>query len=496
MAAMLKHSQVLGLHQKLSPQLIQSQLLLAIPTMALEQEIKLQLEANPLLEETVEEPDEIEQQQDSEINDNLSEDGELPEKDTGEETYDIDEWYDYSDLDLDGYKSPEEFDKQKQKEIESKTEYAINRQVRLKESPLDQLYRSGLDEKYILIGEEIIGSLADDGYLRDPLEDILNDLKKSHAYEFTLEDVENVLKIIQKFDPVGIASRNLQECLSVQIEELGLDDETKHLCLEMINKHFNDFKARHFEKLSKNMNISLEKVNELFEIVHKLNPIPGHIESSPERNYIYPDFIVKVIEGEIIVELTNDYLPSLRISKKYLELYKTRKTPKQTREFLKDKLDSAKWFISSIMSRRQTMLKVMKAIVNRQRKFFLTEGENLKPMFEKDIASDIGMDVSTISRTVRNKYVQTDFGIYELRFFFSNAIQTESGEDVSSKIVKEKLRGIISNEDKIKPLSDDKITKMMAEAGFPIARRTVAKYREAMKIPKASLRREINLDKA
>ena len=487
---MLKNVQILGMQQKLSPQLIQAQLLLAVPTLALEQEIKLQLEQNPLLEETLDEEQELSEQQEEEIK--LDADSE-PASDEKEETYELDEWYDYSDSDAEGYKSPDEISRVNDRNTEARTEYLLHKAYKSKESPLDQLHRAGLEEKYVIIGEEIIGSLADDGYLRDSLEDIMEDIKKQFSLDITLEDVEHVLKIIQKFDPIGFGSRSLQECLSVQIEELDIDSETKELCLKFVNEYFDDFKSKHFEKLSRFLKIPIEKVNELFEIIHKLNPVPGNLDSLPERDYIYPDFIVTKVGNVLQVELTNDNLPSIRISKRYLNMLRTKGTAKQTKEFLKNRFDAAKWFLNSIISRRETMLKVMNAIVERQREFFLTNGGNLKPMYEKDIASDINMDISTISRTVRNKYVQTDFGIYELKYFFSNPIQTESGEDVSSKLVKEKIRELINNEDKSKPLSDDRITGLMNEAGFPIARRTVAKYREALKIPKATLRRKIVL---
>ena len=481
---MLKNVQILGMQQKLSPQLIQAQLLLAVPTLALEQEIKLQLEANPLLEEAAE----LEQ---SENTDDIESDGESASDDEKEETYDLDEWYDYSDNDTDGYKSPDEMARNQNKDRESKTEYLLNKAYKHRETPLDQLHSCGLEEKYVIIGEEIIGSLGDDGYLRDSLEDILVDLKKQYSLDITIGDVENVLKIIQKFDPIGIGSRNLQECLSVQIEELDVDDETKSLLLKLVNEYFDEFKSKHYEKLTKLLKVPLERVNELFEIIQRLNPLPGNLESVPEREYIYPDFIVTKADNELIVELTDDNFPSIRLNRRYIEMLRSKKVARQTREFLKNRLDSAKWFMNSIISRRETMLKVMNAIVDRQREFFMTNGENLKPMYEKDIASDINMDISTVSRTVRNKYVQTDFGVYELKYFFSNPIQTESGEDVSSKIVKEKIRELIDNEDKSKPLSDDKITQLVNEAGYPIARRTVAKYREAMKISKATLRRKI-----
>lgn len=488
---MLKNVQILGMQQKLSPQLIQAQLLLAVPTLALEQEIKLQLESNPLLEEAAE----IEQSESQEETDEYGVETveETKADDEKEDTYDLEEWYDYSEFDGEGYKSPDEIARSNDANSESRTDYLLNKAYKPKETPLDQLHRSGLEEKYVIIGEEIIGSLGDDGYLRDSLEDILEDIKKQYSLDITIEDAENVLKIIQKFDPIGIGSRNLQECLSVQIEEQDIDDETKELCLKMVNEYFDEFKARHYEKLSRLLKVPLEKINELFGIIHKLNPVPGNINEAPEREYIYPDFIVIKAGNDLLVELTDDNFPTIRISRRYIEMLKSKKTQKQTKEFLKNRLDSAKWFLNSIASRRETMLKVMNAIVYRQKEFFFTNGENLKPMYEKDIASDINMDISTVSRTVRNKYVQTDFGVFELKYFFSNPIQTESGEDVSSKIVKEKIKELIEKEDKARPLSDDKITQMMNDSGFPIARRTVAKYREAMKIPKATLRRKIVL---
>ena len=491
---MLKNVQSLSMQQKLSPQLIQAQLLLAVPTLALEQKIKLEIEQNPMLEDAVE--DEIDENTETEteqsVDDKTAPDEENESKDSdSEETYEIEEWYDYSDDNSDGYKSPEEYQKSSREEQDNKTDYLINKYNRHRESPLDQLHEAGLDERSILIGEEILGSIAEDGYLRDPLEEIQMDLNKQHGLNFTVEEIEHVLKIIQKFDPVGLGSRNLQECLTLQIEELNTDAETKSLCLKLVNEYFDEFKAKHFEKLTRLLKISLEQLESLFDIISRLNPVPGNIDSIPERDYIYPDFIVTKNKDQLIVELTDDYIPPVRISKRYIQMMKNRNLPKDTKEFLKNKFESAKWFINAIQSRKETMLKVMRAIVNRQREFFFTNGEVIKPMLEKDIAYDINMDLSTISRTVRNKYVQTDFGTFELKYFFSISMQMESGEDVSSKIVKEKIREMINNEDKANPFSDDRITHLMNEAGFSIARRTVAKYREALKIPKATLRRKI-----
>lgn len=488
---MLKNVQSLSMQQKLSPQLIQAQLLLAVPTLALEQKIKLEIEQNPMLEDGLEEePEENTEAEQSADEKSALEEDEIKEPES-DETYEIDEWYDYSDDGSDGYKSPEEYQKSSKEEQENKTDYLINKYNRQKESPLDQLHEAGLDERSILIGEEILGSIAEDGYLRDPLEEIQMDLNKQQGLSFSIEEIESVLKIIQKFDPVGLGSRNLQECLTLQIVELNIDEETKSQCLKLINEYFDEFKAKHFEKLTRLLRISMEQLESLFDIIQKLNPVPGNIDTFPERDYIYPDFTVTKNKDQLIVELTDDYIPPVRISKRYIQMMKNKNLPKDTKEFLKNKFEAAKWFINAIQSRKETMLKVMKAIVNRQREFFLTNGEVIKPMLEKDIAYDISMDLSTISRTVRNKYVQTDFGTFELKYFFSISMQMESGEDVSSKIVKEKIREMINNEDKANPFSDDKITHLMNEAGFSIARRTVAKYRESLKIPKATLRRKI-----
>lgn len=481
---MLKGSQILSLQQKLSPQLIQSQLLLAVPSMALENEIKLQLETNPLLEES------LEIETDQEPIDNISNDTEQAEKideefsEPEENTYDIDDWYSYSGTDLEGYKTylPES---------EDKPDYEVLTPEKLRDSPNDQLHRAGLDEKCVIIGEEIIGSLDDDGYLRDSIDEIIADIKNNFDITVTHKEFEYVLRIIQKFDPIGLASRNIQECLTVQLEELEINEETKKFCISLINDDFENFRLRRFEKISKAYNITLDKVKELFEIIQKLNPVPGNLHNLPEKNYIQPDFYVKVVDDELVVDLYDDYIPNLRVNKRYLSLLKNKKTSKETKEYIKNRFEAAKNFINSIQSRKITMLKVMNAIVNRQRDYFYT-GENLKPMYEKDVAADINMDISTVSRTVRNKYVNCDFGTYELKYFFSNPVHTDSGEDVSSKTLKTKIRELIDNENKTKPLSDDKLTKMLVTQGFPIARRTVAKYREAMKIPKAVLRRDIS----
>lgn len=459
---MLKTSQVQSQQQKLSPQAIQAQLLLAVPTMALDQEIKKHMEENPMLEDD----------KDAEVV--------TPEK-KEEEAYSFEDNYHYSE--------PRSYSTENSEE---RTEYLINKEgSRNRETPMEQLYKLGLESDEIIIGEEILGNVDDDGYLRIGLDDIARDIKDKFSIEVTENEIERVLKIVQKLDPIGIASRNLQECLSIQLDELDINDEDRVLCLRMINDYFDEFRHKHFEKLAKSLDVNLEKVNELFEIIHRLNPVPGKQDTSAD--YIYPDYIITNVDGKIVAELNDDSKPRVRISKKYMDMLNSPDTQGEAKDFLKAKLDSAKWFINAIQSRKDTMMKVMNAILERQMEFFESRGEIIKPMFEKDIAEDISMDISTVSRVVRGKYVQTDFGIFELKYFFSGAMPTDGGEDVSNKMLKEKIRDIIDAEDKSKPLSDDKLTEMMVAAGFPIARRTVSKYREAMKIPKATLRRKIVL---
>lgn len=465
---MLKNSQGQILQQKLSPQAIQAQLLLAIPTIALEQEIKKQLEDNPVLEDGQDSEDKVSRESNE------------------DENYSSDFWGDYP--------GKQNYSSSFSGTDEERTDYLLNRQGRQKETPLEQIYRMGLESDELIIAEEILGNLEDDGYLRISLDEIAEDIAEKYKFEPSTERIESVLKIVQNLDPPGIAARDLKECLSVQLNDSqnGLTDNDRDLCLRMINEHFEEFKLKHFEKLSKLLNVKLIKISELFEIIHKLNPAPGKHDTAAD--YIIPDFLVKESDGKLEVELTGDSRPGIRISRKYLEMMKDKSTGKDTKEFLKGKVDSAKWFINSIQQRRDTMLKIMNTIVNRQHEFFVTHGENLKPMFEKDIAEDVSMDISTVSRVVRGKYVQTDFGIFELKYFFSSAMKTGSGEDVSNKIFMERIRELIENEDKAKPLSDDKIAEMMNKEGFSLARRTVAKYRENMKIPKATLRRKIILN--
>ena len=462
---MLKNVQRLSLHQKLSPQAIQAQLLLTIPALELEDEIKNQIEQNPLLEEEVNN-DELPQDTSPEYNGDVEKlIGEFQSQNSEESNYrhksNSTGFYDSGNKNYD--------------------------------SPLDQFYRLGLNEKDELIGVEIIGSLDDDGYLRGPFNELITDLNDKYSLGANPDDIERVLKIINKLEPVGLGARNVQESLTIQLEEMDIDSRIKNLCIKMVNKHFEDFTHKHYEKLSKELGITNVTLNEMFDVISKLSPHPGLNEMNSETEYIYPDFVATKVSDKWIVELTRDSEVRVKISPKYLEMFESKSTPEDTKEFIRGKLEAARWFLNAVKSRKETMLKVMKSIVDKQTEFFESSGEKLKPMFEKDIAEEIGMDISTVSRVVRGKYVQTDFGIYELKYFFSSAYRMETGEDISNKMVKEKIKEIIGKEDKSKPLSDDHVMELMKNYGFNIARRTVAKYRESMRIPKATLRRKMVL---
>ena len=298
---------------------------------------------------------------------------------------------------------------------------------------------------------------------------------------------------VQKtLDPPGIAARNLQECLIAQVRVSKAEATIKELALKVLQVHFEDLKLKRFENLSSNLHIGMETLKKVIELIQHLNPKPGEGEFSAQENYITPDFIVENDDGEFLISLHDRNMPVLRINKAYRDLVapKGKKASKEAKDFIKQKFEAAKWFIASIHQRRETLLRVMRAIVERQRQWF-EEGEVLKPMIYKDIAEVVGVDISTISRVVNSKYVQTEFGVHSLKRFFTSGLETESGEDVSNQMIKQRIKDIISVEDPKKPLNDDRIAAMVGGEGVKIARRTVAKYREQMGIPIARLRKKI-----
>jgi RNA polymerase sigma-54 factor len=477
------------LSQKLSPQQIQFIKLLQIPTAELQTRISEELKENPVLEEGQEESepsDEFDEFQDE--GDDYEDEGKYDD-DLSVDDYIRDE--DYSGYKMQGDGSyPDEEDR----------EMPIAMSVTLNDQLGSQLGFLGLDDRQHLIGLQLIGSIEADGYIRRDLEAIINDLAFSQGIETDFDEVEEILRRIQQFDPPGIAARNLQECLLLQLERKEDQNPVTKVAIDIVQDNFEEFTKKHYDKIMRKLNLDDEMLKEAVGAITRLNPKPGSTSSGMVKTqYIIPDFILVNNNGKLELSLNSRNAPELRISQSYAEMIdayeksnKKDKKLKETVSFVKQKLDSAKWFIDAIKQRQQTLLRTMDAIIRYQYEFFLEGDESkLKPMILKDIATEISMDISTVSRVANSKSVQTDFGVYPLKYFFSEGISTDTGEDVSSREVKHILKQFIEHEDKSKPLSDDKLEKMLNEKGYNIARRTVAKYREQLNIPVARLRKEL-----
>ncbi len=493
-----------SLQQKLSPQQIQFIKLLQIPTIELKARIQEELEINPALEEGKE--DIFEQNENTNSNeDNYEEDYENYDNENDyEDDLDGEEVNisDYLQAEEDSYKTQMNHSGGDEEERES----PISVKITFFEALESQLGFLRLDERESIIGKQIIGSLDSDGYLRREIPAIVNDLAFTQNIETNEAEVLDILSKIQRFDPPGVGARNLQECLLIQLkrkkeEELHTEEE-KHqidLAIEIVEEHFEEFTKKHYPIIEKKLGIDEEALKPIIRIITKLNPKPGETGEGISSQYIVPDFIITNNNGKLDLTLNARNAPELRISRSFAEMLDTYqksnrndKAIKETVTFVKQKLDAAKWFIDAIKQRQQTLLKTMQAIVEFQYDFFLEGDESkFRPMILKDVAEKIGMDISTVSRVANSKTVQTEFGVYPLKYFFSEGIATEAGEDVSSREVKAKLKEFVDNEDKKKPLSDDKLEKMLHDAGYLIARRTVAKYREQLGIPVARLRKEI-----
>lgn len=477
------------LQQRLSPQQIQFIKLLQIPTAELKQRIEEELEINPALEEGMD----------------------LDTKENDEDDYDNDD-YDVrddadsynDDIDIQEYLDRDDFTGYKmQGDGWADNEHSsvpVASSDTLIESMLEQLGYLKLDERSETIGRQLVGSIEEDGYIRRPLRAICNDLAFTQNLYTNEQEVEKILFKIQKLEPSGIAARTLQECLLIQLKRLNSKEKHHQVAIEIIHQHYDEFIKKHFDKIQKKIGISDELMHDAVNSIIRLNPKPGGVISDGDAAvYLMPDFIVTSQNGKLEVFLNSKNAPDLRISRSFSDMLDTYdKGNKQNREmkdtvsFIKQKLDSAKWFIDAIKQRQQTLLKTMQAIVSYQKEFFIEGDETkLKPMILKDIADRIGMEISTVSRVANSKAVQTDFGIYQLKYFFSEGIATESGEDASSREVKNILREVIGNEPKHAPLSDDKLEKILNKKGYNIARRTVAKYREQLNIPVARLRKEV-----
>lgn len=472
-----------SLQQKLSPQQIQFIKLLQVPTAELESRIEEELEVNPALEEG-----------DSEEQD------EAPELSTDQDNGTADDEVDIKDYlrddDYSGYKTYDGDD-------EDDREMPIPTFTSLHETLLTQLGYLKLDDRQEAIGRQLIGSIEGDGYIRRDLEAIVNDLAFAQGIETTVGEVEEVLKKIQAFDPSGIAARSLQECLLLQLERMDDGQDVDVIVAKkIIGECYDEFTKKHYSKILKKLDLDDEDyIKDAIELIVRLNPKPGgEVGSGMVKNqFVIPDFILTNNNGKLELALNSRNAPELRISRSYADMFKaydkSDKKDKKLKEavtFVKQKLDAAKWFIDAIRQRQHTLLRTMRAIVDFQYDYFQEGDETkLKPMILKDIANIINMDISTVSRVASSKTVQTDFGVFPLKYFFSEGISTDSGEEVSSREVKQIIKELIEGEDKAKPFSDDRLEDLLKKKGYNIARRTVAKYREQLNIPVARLRKEL-----
>lgn len=475
--------------QKLSPQQIQLMKLLQVPTAELEQRIKEELEVNPALEEG----ENQESTADDPINEERTEERER--EDGIDDDLDLSDYYDEDDIASYKLKSNNYSADDEEKTIPVAVESSYHEHLESQVGMLD------LNEKQEKIADQIIGSIDDDGYLRRELDAISDDLAFSRNVMAEPEEIEAVLALVQKFDPPGTGARDLQECLLIQLKKITRDDLNVELAIDIIENQFDLFTKKHYEKLERNLDITEEQLKGAMEVILKLNPKPGSAYSGGSRGgqYVTPDFFVQNNNGELVLTLNGRNAPELKVSQNFREMLagydKAKKKSKEQKEavmFIKQKIDAAKWFIDAIQQRQQTLLSTMQTLLDYQYEFFLTGDEtNLKPMILKDIAERTGLDISTVSRVANSKYVQTEFGTFQLKYFFSESLQTDSGEEVSTREVKSILNDLVSNENKRKPLSDQKLMEYLNDKGYNIARRTVAKYREQLNIPVARLRKEI-----
>ncbi len=476
--------------QKLSPQQIQLMKLLQIPVANLEQRIKEEMQDNPALEEGADQ-EEDEYDTDAE-DDTTNDDEELAER---EEDISIEEYL--VDDEIPDYKtsvnnsSPDD----------ERREMPLSVQGNFQDQVLAQLYVLDFDDREYHIAEQLVGSIDDDGYLRRELTAIVDDLAFSQNITTTKEELETILLAIQTLDPPGIGARSLQECLELQLERKDQKRDSVLLAKKILNNQFEEFSKKHYEKISRELEITDEQLKKAIDEILKLNPRPGSSANQGQRSieHIIPDFIINNTDGVLELTLNSRNAPELRMSRDYKEMLdhysKDKKNVKANKDaitFVKAKLDSAKWFIDALKQRQHTLFQTMHTIMDYQHEYFL-EGDirKLKKMVLRDIAEKIGMDISTVSRVANSKYVQTPFGTFLLKSFFSEGLSTDSGEEVSSKEVKQILTDCIGAEDKRKPLTDDALTKILNEKGYNIARRTVAKYREMLDIPVARLRKEL-----
>ena len=482
---MLKQQLQQKLQQKLSPAQIQVIKMLEVPTLELEERIRQEIEENPALEEGAETNDD---EFDEDFN---NEDG------GNNDDFDI---HDYvADDDIPDYKLKVNNSSKDDKH----EDIPFSAGMTFHENLMDQLGLLQLSEHEHQLAEYVIGNIDEEGYLRRTPESMVDDIVFQSGIQTTDDEMYRVVSLIQKFDPAGVGATTLQECLVLQLERKTQTTEIKQ-AIKIIVDYFEEFSKKHYDKITKAINIDEEQLKKIIAEIVKLNPKPGNrwggniLEKS--MSTIVPDFILENDENQLTVHLNNSNIPELRVNNTYNEMFQDYASNKknQTREmkdavmFVKQKIDAARWFIDAIKQRQQTLLTTMMAIVNFQKEFFI-EGDDtyLRPMILKDIADITGYDISTISRVSNSKYIQTEFGIFPVKYFFSESMTNDSGEEVSTREIKKILQDCIDNEDKRKPLNDDALAEVLKEKGYLIARRTVAKYREQLNIAVARLRKEI-----
>jgi RNA polymerase sigma-54 factor len=483
--------------QKLSPQQIQLMKLLQVPTALLEERIKEEIEENPALEEAEDGHESEFEESKDEFSDADGEDTEMDGSADEYDSIDISEYVKDGDDEVGDYKLRDS----NYPEIDENRVIPIKVERGFNELMLEQLGMLTIDEHQKKVALQIIGNLDDDGYLRREFSAIVDDLAFRQNISTTEEEIAELVLQIQQFDPPGIAARNLQECLLLQLERKLNEGKHVEVAIKVLEKYFEEFTKKHYEKIQRGFDLTDEQLREVINQIIKLNPKPaGSVgESSKAESYVVPDFFIYNNAGKLELTLNNKNAPELRISEGYRDMLKEydrgSKKDKRQKEaviFIKQKIDAAKWFIDAIKQRHNTLLNTMESIMNYQREFFISgEETDLRPMILKHIAEDTNLDISTVSRVANSKFVQTEFGTYRLKFFFSESLQTDSGEEVSTREVKKILSDIIEAEDKKHPYSDEKLTEMLQEKGYNIARRTVAKYREQLNISVARLRKEL-----
>jgi RNA polymerase sigma-54 factor len=487
---MLKQQLHLKLSQKLSPQQIQLMKLIQLPTQQFEQRILQEMEENPALEGGKEE-DSLDSFDEDFDNDNYDDEGSeiIEADDINIEDYLSDDDIPEYKLQANNYSADDE---------EKQIPYAAG--ISFTEYLHNQLSTVYLDSEEEEIAYFLVGSIDESGYIRRSIADILDDLAFTQNIYTTEDKIEKVLKSIQELDPAGVGARDLRECLLLQLER-KTPTESVSLALAILENEFDAFTKKHYDKLIQKFDITEEELRQAISEIERLNPKPGGAYSESTRivEHIVPDFTIRIIDGKLELSLNGRNAPELHVSKEYSEMLQGYKetseksrSQKDAVQFIKQKLDAAKWFIDAIKQRQQTLMITMNAIMYYQEEYFLTGDERkLRPMILKDIADQIGMDVSTVSRVANSKYVDTPYGTKLIKDFFSESMMNDQGEEVSTREIKKILEITIAEEDKRKPLTDDKLAMILKEKGYPIARRTIAKYREQLDIPVARMRKEI-----